>query len=149
MVKEHKSQDYCVLSQDFRGTCEVTLLLWRSLVWKSDKVHYADLCLTLSHEICENKITSQIVAFITRHLGRHLFKYFLSGSISKRSKKDSFFFFLSLWLCFSFFFSLRDDESTKLAVIEGKAVQFFNWSTQTGSLSVRGMRLPQLSLSFM
>lgn len=78
-------------SAGFRGMCEVMLRLSRSAVWKGDKVHYAHLPLALSHEICENEITQhQIVAFIKNYSGRHLFKYLLSGAISKRSDGDIF-----------------------------------------------------------
>lgn len=66
------------------------------------------------------------MAFIKKHLCRHLFKYLLSDAISERSKGDFFFVSVDVFRCL---FTLSDDESTNLAVIEGKME--FNCSAKT------------------
>lgn len=88
------------------------------------------------------------MAFIKKHLCGRLFKYLLSGAISEKVKRGFAVFFVSAD-AFRCLFSLGDDESTNLAVIEGRTGFNFSDSSDRNCLSVaQRLCLPRFSLSF-
>lgn len=146
MVKEHKKQDHCKLSLGFRAMCKVILLLSRSAVWKVDKVHYAQLHLALSHEICENKITQHLRLWhSSKSTCAGIYSSIYSQMPFLKGQKGFFFVSVDVFRCL---FSLSDDESTNLAVIEGKSLQLKHSHNHFLSV-VQRLCLPWFSLPFM
>ena len=134
MVKEHR-----VLSPGFNGICEVHI--------KGHRFERATKC--IMHTCigpppppmwtCE-KPKLPVILDCGIHqkssLCRHFIQMFYSQMPFPKGQK---WYFVSRWMCPQVLFPLSGDESTHLAVIEGKnRVQFFSSSSQTCFPSVVG-----------